>query len=53
MTTIPAGWWLVGSGALPVAQTLPPFPFGVVLLVVAFAAALALRAAWRAGQGKA
>ena len=53
MTTIPAGWWLVGSGTLPVPQTLPPFASSVVLLVVAFAAALALRAAWRAGQGKA
>lgn len=47
MTTIPAGWWVVGSGTLPVAEALPPFGFAVVAIVVAIAAALALGSAWR------
>jgi hypothetical protein len=50
MTTIPAGWWLVGSGMLPVAQTLTSLPALIVPLVVALAAGLALRAAWSAAQ---
>jgi len=49
MTTIPAGWWLVGSGVLPVAQAFV-VPAFVVVLVVAVAAALALDAARRAGR---
>jgi hypothetical protein len=52
MTTIPAGWWIVGSGIIPVAETLTSLPALIVPLVVAVAAALALRAAWTAGQGK-
>jgi hypothetical protein len=53
MATIPAGWWLVGSGTLPVAQTLPPLGFVVVAVVVAIATALALHSAWRvASRGR-
>jgi len=48
MTSIPPGWWLVGSAALPVAQTLSTSAVFVVPLVVALAAGLALRSAWRA-----
>lgn len=48
--TIPPGGWLVGSAMLPAAQTLPPFGFAVVALVVAIAAALALGSAWRAAS---
>jgi hypothetical protein len=52
MAPIPPGWWLVGSGALPVAQALSTSAAVVVPLVVALAAALAVRSAWRAGRGR-
>ena len=50
MTPIPPAWWLAGSGTVPVAQSLPPFGFAVVALVVAIAGALALRGAWSAAR---
>src|SRR5262249_49107244 len=52
MTPIPPGWWLVGSGTLPVAQALSTSEAVVVPLVVVLAAALAVRSAWRAGSGR-
>jgi len=52
MASIPPGWWLVGSGTLPVARTLSTSAAVVVPLVVALAAALALWSAWRAGRGR-
>jgi hypothetical protein len=50
MTTIPAGWWLVGTGMPPVAATLVSPAWVVVAFVVAVAAALALRAACHGGR---
>lgn len=52
MAPIPPSWWLVGSGTLPVAQALSTWAAFVVPLVVALAAALALRSAWRATSRK-
>ena len=52
--TIPAGWWVVGMGVLPVARTLDgPASLPVVVLLLACAVALALRSAWRAGRDRA
>lgn len=48
--TIPAGWWVVGMGVLPVARTLDGPALPVVVLLLAFAVALALRSAWRAAR---
>jgi len=53
MTPIPPGWWLAGSSTLPVARTLSTLGAAVVPLVVAVAAVLALRSAWRAARGRA
>jgi hypothetical protein len=50
MTSIPPGWWLVGSGTLPVAQTMSTSATVVVPLLVVLVAALAVRSAWRAGR---
>jgi hypothetical protein len=52
MAPIPPGWWLVGSGTLPVPHALSTSAVAVVPLVVALAAALAVRSAWRAGRGR-
>ena len=52
MTSIPPGWWMVGTGTLPVAHALSTAAPVVVPLVVALAAVLAVRSAWRAGSGR-
>jgi hypothetical protein len=48
--TIPAGWWIVGTGVLPVARTLDATALPVVVLLLGVAVVLALRSAWRAAR---
>jgi len=48
--TIPAGWWVVGTGVLPVARTLDGPALPVVVLLLGVAVALALRSGWRAAR---
>jgi hypothetical protein len=49
--TIPAGWWIVGTGVLPVARTLDGPALPVVVLLLGVAVGLALRSGWRAARG--
>src|SRR5262245_41946612 len=50
--TIPAGWWVVGTGVPPVARTLDGPALPVVVLLVVFAVVMALRAGWRARRDR-